>query len=313
MLPRSLKARIKKFLFSIDSRKLRACFEGLGLGEGAVVCAHSSLSKLGHIEGGPQAVIEALTQTVTKQGCVAMPAFSMSGTMKGYLDEGGLFDVRRTPSKVGLITEIFRRYPGVLRSLHPTHSVSAWGEGAGELVKDHERSLTPFGPATPYARLAEIDNGFLLMFGTRLLSLPHYLQERTDFPNLFLPEVRRVPVVDWDGNQLYMETKVMRPKVPFNMALPAKSGDEPEWCLLHDFCLLFPREIEMELKKEGKAKGYPKMWARRAEMERLGILRTAKLGRGEVGLLRVKPFVETIVPEMRDLIARFLPFYPKLT
>ena len=55
--------------------------------------------------------------------------------------------------------------------------------------------------------------------------------------------------------------------------------------------------------------GYEVLFHRAAEFERLGLLRTTKLGKGQIGLLRVKRFTELIVPEMRDLIERFRPYY----
>lgn len=301
---------MQRLLFPLGRRDMLECFAYLGLQKGAFVCVHSSLSRLGYIDGGTISVIETLMQSVTKSGCVAMPTYAMDRSMKNALDNMSYFDAQKTPSTVGLITEDFRNYPGVLRSLHPTHSVSAWGEGAAEFIKDHDKSITPFGHFTPYGKLANNENGFILMFGTRLLSLPHLIQERCDFPNLFLPEIKKIALIDFNRDHRIMRTKVMRPNLPYTMAVPAAAGREPDWCLVHDFCLLFPRERERMLKRQGNAMGYRRLWNRRAELEKLGILRTAKLGRGEVGLLRVKPFVEIIVPELKDLIKRFSSYYP---
>lgn len=313
VIPRKLKLEGQRLVFPISRRKLLECFTGLGLQKEAVVCVHSSLSALGYIRGGATTVIETLMQSVTRSGCVAMPTFSINENMKNTINEMREFDVRQSPSTVGLITEVFRNCPGVLRSLHPTHSVSAWGNGAAELIEGHEKSITPFGPRTPYGKLANNENAFILMFGTRLLSLPHLIQERADFPNLFLPEIREVSLIDSKGDHKFMTTRIMRPNVPYKVAVPAAIGQEPDWCLIHDFCLLFPRKRERILKRQGRALGYRKLWNRRAELEKLGILRTARLGRGEVGLLGVKPFIDLIVPELKDLIQRFGSSYPTLT
>jgi aminoglycoside 3-N-acetyltransferase len=75
-----------------------------------------------------------------------------------------VFDVKRTPSRMGLITEVFRRTPGVVRSIHPTHSVAAWGQHAREIIAGHERSMTPCGRATPYGRLLQ-HSGKILFLG----------------------------------------------------------------------------------------------------------------------------------------------------
>src|SRR5881397_1311983 len=42
-----------------------------------------------------------------------------------YVQKNPKFDLRRTPSKVGPLTEVFRPLPSVVRSLHPTHPVAA--------------------------------------------------------------------------------------------------------------------------------------------------------------------------------------------
>lgn len=310
-LKRRLKLEYNKRFQSIDKKDLVEAVRGTGLTEGSVVCVHSSLSHFGHVKGGAQAVIDALVETVGSEGCLVMPTFSMAGSMNAYVDSGVIFDVRNSPSRVGAITESFRKCPGVIRSSHPTHSVAAWGRGAEELLSGHDRSLTPFGRNTPYGRLAENENGFMLLLGTRLLSLPHHLQERVDFPNLFLPGIREVPYIDHDERTKTLKTRVMRPKVPYKMAIPAASGADPDWCIFHDFCLVFPRERARKLRKLGYAfEGYKKLWRRREGLEKAGILRCAKIGKVEIGLLHVKPFIELIEPELRDLIKRYRSCYP---
>ena len=75
------------------------------------------------IRGPVEAVIGAFQDVLTPEGTLVLPALSY--------DEIGpdqpRFDVLRTKSCVGLIPETFRTMPGVRRSLHPTHSVAAWG------------------------------------------------------------------------------------------------------------------------------------------------------------------------------------------
>ncbi len=126
----------------------------LGLKKGSIVIVHSALSSLGEVEGGADAVIDALLEAVGDEGTVMMPAFSPVE----------VFDVDQTPSGLGEITERFRRRPGVLRSLHPTHSVCVQGARAEELIKDHVRARSGCGEGTPYSRLIE-EGGFVLLLG----------------------------------------------------------------------------------------------------------------------------------------------------
>ncbi|OGG46932.1 MAG: hypothetical protein A3F84_20960 [Candidatus Handelsmanbacteria bacterium RIFCSPLOWO2_12_FULL_64_10] len=134
----------------------------VGLDAGAVVVAHSALRSFGWVEEGEDAVIDALIAGVGPMGTVCMPALS-------YGDYGPRrppppFDPRATPGIVGRIPERFRGRPGVRRSLHPTHSLAAFGARAEELLKGHERSPTPCGPDSPWGRIARA-GGHVLMLG----------------------------------------------------------------------------------------------------------------------------------------------------
>ncbi len=57
-----------------------------------------------------------------------------------------IFDHEKMPSNVGAISEAFRRSHGVVRSVHPPHSVCAMGPLAAELTADHpmDRTLVDF-------------------------------------------------------------------------------------------------------------------------------------------------------------------------
>jgi aminoglycoside 3-N-acetyltransferase len=120
---------------------------------------HSSLSRLGHVRGGASTVIEALLDAVGPNGTLVLPTHTWDRPGKGDFS----FDVRRTQSCVGTISEHFRGWPGARRSLHPTHSVAAVGRLANEITADHERAATPCGDGTPYARLVDLDADVLFL------------------------------------------------------------------------------------------------------------------------------------------------------
>ena len=86
-----------------------------------------------------------------------MPAFFFGGASNdpvAHYREQPRFDARRQVSEMGVLSEAFRRRPGVRRSLHPTHSICAVGPLAGELVEGHHLAPTTFGPGTPFAVMA---------------------------------------------------------------------------------------------------------------------------------------------------------------
>ena len=114
--------------------------------------------------------------------------------------EQPVFDLRRTPSNVGVIPETFRTMPGVLRSLHPTHSVCASGPLAGELAAGHELDVTPVGPHSPFRKLAEAGGSILFLgCGLRPNTSMHGVEELVKPPYLF-GGVCRLTVVAGDGS-----------------------------------------------------------------------------------------------------------------
>lgn len=309
-LMRRLKTRYNQLFYSTDHDALVATLRQVGVEPGMTVCVHSSLSRLGYIEGGAETVIDSLMTAVGEDGSLMMPTFSMGGDMASYVRDLDVFDYRTTPSSVGIIPETFRRRDDVRRSCHPTNSVAVRGPAADELLEGHEDSLTPFGFDTPYGRFAERDDAYVLMLDTHLHSLLHHLQERVDFPNLFLEDESDVAIVDWSGNRRTVRTKVMRPRIPYFVAIPARRGPDPDWAILHDYALMFPSRRAAEVRADGfRFDGFPALTNRCFDLESRGILKSRRLGRGEIGLLHVRPFIRAIQGEMADLIERFRPCY----
>ncbi len=100
----------------------------MGLKAGDKVMLHGSLSSMGHVEGGAPTVVQAFMDVLGTNGTLMVPTFTHSNTE--------YFDPLTSPSKNGAITEAARHFPKAVRSLHPTHAVTAIGPDAGDLVKD---------------------------------------------------------------------------------------------------------------------------------------------------------------------------------
>ena len=112
-------------------------FRRVGVHPGDITYVHSSLSKFGYVEGGADTVVDALIEVVGRDGTVAAPSATYSKKK-----DGSVFDVRNSPSELGIISETLRRRTRY-RSHHLTESVSALGRMAEELTATH--SLTPAG------------------------------------------------------------------------------------------------------------------------------------------------------------------------
>lgn len=135
----------------------------VGLHPGAVMLMHSSLSSMGHVEGGADAVIDALLEVVGLDGLASVPTHTWN-TVRARQP---VFHVRLSPSIVRHITEVFRHRPDAVRSRHPAHSVAAIGRRSTEYVQGHELCQTPCGRESPYGRLCAW-GGHLLFLGVQL-------------------------------------------------------------------------------------------------------------------------------------------------
>lgn len=147
----------------LSSAKITETLYQYGIVAGDVVMLHSSLSKLGFVEGGANAVIEGFLKALGGTGTLAMPSFPAMGFNADYLKQHPVFNVQQTPSRMGSITETFRQRTGVIRSWHPTEPVCAWGKHAVYLTEAHHLHETPYHQQSPFYRLCELNAKIILM------------------------------------------------------------------------------------------------------------------------------------------------------
>jgi aminoglycoside 3-N-acetyltransferase len=164
------------------ARRMSRDLSGLGLRKSGTLLVHSSLRSLGKLPDGPETAIDALVDALGGDGTLLMPALSYESVNA----ENPVFDVANTPSCVGALTEYFRRRPGTVRSVHPTHSVCGIGRGARRMLDEHSRDVTPCGRNSPYFKLGE-ESGQILFIGCGLKpnTSMHAVEELVEPPYLF--------------------------------------------------------------------------------------------------------------------------------
>ncbi len=178
----------------------------LGIERGDSLLVHSSLSSLGYVVGGVEAVIDALLEAVGPEGTVMVP--TLTGSPRDKLIPP-IFDPQKTPCWTGVIPEAFRKRPEALRSRHPTHSVAAIGKLATEFIRDHEYSETPCGPETPYGRLMRWGGKILLLgVGLRSNTCFHGLEEEVGAPYVVTSYFVEAKIVNPDGSLETVRIKV---------------------------------------------------------------------------------------------------------
>jgi len=170
--------------------------KALGIQPGGTLLVHSSLKSLGHVSGGAEEVIRALQEAVTPQGTLLLPAFSY----EEINDKQPRFDVRATKVCVGAIPETFRKMDGVIRSLHPTHSVAAWGREAEAITRGHERHGTPCGPDSPLHRIVQRKGQILFLGVTTICNTTlHGVEEWAGITESLTEGTQALEVVDYSG------------------------------------------------------------------------------------------------------------------
>jgi len=169
VLPPGVQRGLKRLVWAYHQRffaftpaDLQRALLQLGVLPGDVLMVHSAFDRFLGFHGGPVDVIRALQEVVGPGGTLMMPTIPFQGTAVEYARGEPVFDARQTVSRMGLITEVFRRAPGVVRSVHPTHSVAVWGSKADAIIAGHELADTPCGRLTPYAKLLDYDAKILL-------------------------------------------------------------------------------------------------------------------------------------------------------
>lgn len=188
----------------------------LGLPAGSSVLVHSSLKSFGYVDGGAPTVVRALLTVLGPKGTLLAPTSPFRGTQYSYLKSNPVFDVRTTPSLLGIITETVRQWPGAQRSLHPDHPVAAIGALAGDMLAHHERIPTCCGLGSPFMRNV-FNDGYILLLGVdnRRNTTLHAVEEAED-PDIFSPDTFTPTVIDWDGRSFTVPVRAYAENRPRN-------------------------------------------------------------------------------------------------
>ncbi len=205
----------EKSNLKISKQRIITDLQKIGLTVGDSVLVHSSLSKIGFVEGGAKTVVDALFDVVGENGTLLFPTFPAKGKNKTHLQEHPFFDILNTPSQMGSITEYFRKLDNVFRSFHPTDAVCAKGPLAEYYTNSHFGQITPYNENSPFRKLC-FKKGKILMLGTTLngaCTNLHTLEDAVDFIYpVYDKKIFEVKMIDEKGKEYIMKTKVHNPE-----------------------------------------------------------------------------------------------------
>jgi aminoglycoside N3'-acetyltransferase len=126
----------------------------LGVQPASVLVVHTAFSKLGPIDGGPRALIDALTEALGPMGTLVMPSM-------GDDDDHVFEPAHSTCRDMGVVADTFWRLPDVLRS-DSLHAFAARGPAAATITAAHPVEI-PHGWQSPVGRVYELDGQVLLL------------------------------------------------------------------------------------------------------------------------------------------------------
>lgn len=173
---RTRKAYVRAF-FSYDEAKLLAVLRDAGIREGDSVMLHSAFNGAHGFRGSIEQLTRVFIDAVGPDGHVLMVSLPYRSSALDYVRKLEVFDVRNTPSMMGMVSEMFRHRSDVTRSMHPTHPVLVWGRRAEWFAQYHPNSRYPCGPGSPFEKLATV-GGKVVFFnvGFENYTFFHYLE-----------------------------------------------------------------------------------------------------------------------------------------
>lgn len=256
-------------LLSYDGERLLTCLRSLGVQPGDTVLLHSAFGNHHGFRGSIEQLTNVFLEAVGPEGHLLMVSLPYRSSTLQYLSNLKQFDVRKTPSMMGMVSEIFRRRPGVLRSLSPSHPMLAYGPRAEWFVAGHEACPYPCGPGTPFEKLVAADAKavfFNTTFDTYTFFhyLEHLVSPQMPFA-LYTDTPFQAQVVDRDGVRSTVPTYAFALDAIRRRRFPVFEG----------------------------------------ELRRRGAIRRRRIGNGQVQLVRMRDTVECV----QDMSRRGVYFY----
>lgn len=182
----------------------------LNINPKGTLLVHSSMKSIGEVEGGADTVLDALSEYM-KDGLLVLPTHTWA-TVGVNMPEGvasnPVFSVTDSSVCIGILPELFRKRPGVIRSWHPTHSVAALGKDAAEFVKDNELWDTPCARKSPWGKLLDRDAQIMLLgVDLRRNTFIHGVEEWVDIPGRLTDLPEDLFVITPEGERIHVPSR----------------------------------------------------------------------------------------------------------
>lgn len=195
---------------------LKEQLAAMGLNGDETILIHSSMKAVGQVDGGADTVLDAWSEFFA-DGLLLLPTH----TWKTVNAANPVYNPESTPSCVGLLTNMFMKRDGVVRSLHPTHSMAGLGRNAAEYLAGEEYCNTPCTPGGCYDRLKDCGGKILLVgVGHERNTYIHSVEEVLNVPNRLSDKPMKLQIVMPDG-----ESRTVYVRKHYNASQPHISED----------------------------------------------------------------------------------------
>ncbi len=170
--------------------------EQAGIRKKGTLLIHSSMKAVGAVEGGGDTVLDAFIDYM-KEGLLLFPTHSWS-------DENlrdGIYNPKTEYSCIGILPNLFMKRAGAIRSMHPTHSVTAMGNRAQAYVLRDSDVHTPCPRNGCFGGLYD-EEAQLLFLGATLKTntFIHSIEEWLNVPDRINPQSRKIKLLLDDGD-----------------------------------------------------------------------------------------------------------------
>lgn len=177
--------------------------EQMGIDPKGTLLMHSSMKSIGEVDGGADTVLDALSDYM-KDGLLVLPTHTWSFIKA----DNPRYLVEESPSCIGILPELFRKRPGVVRSWHPTHSVAALGRDAAEFTAGDERFDTPCARGSAWGKLLD-RKATILLVGVDLCrnTFIHGVEEWMNIPGRLTEGHELLYTVLADGTEISVPSR----------------------------------------------------------------------------------------------------------
>jgi len=178
-------------------QELKAQLKDMGILPSDTVVIHTSMKAIGETEDGPNGIIDTFCEYLA-EGMLIVPTH----TWDVVTPKQPVYDVRTTVPNIGLIPRIAAARKDGVRSLHPTHSMWAWGKDAEAFVEGEENAPSPTPVGFCWDKLGDVGAKILLIgVENDKNTFIHAIDERAKLPDRISPDTNLYTIIDRYGNR----------------------------------------------------------------------------------------------------------------